>query len=179
MNEDENPFKFLFEEDKEEQIKEKIVDVLRNKMSHCNYWHETKIMLAKNIIEGHMIVAAEYAYKKAEYNVYGNRKDDNYFEDLEKKAIEIAKNELEINPEFDIDRAIIREEEIKRREEAGIITKEEALVEYKKPIDGRGLQNLRGYKSDSYEIMYNEIQEETKANTGHKREKRDMMDRDI
>lgn len=147
----------------EDEIKKKIEKILRRKIEKSEFWSEEQLEQAKNIVENQTKVAADYIYDMAKRRLNDDKKENKYFKKLEKKAIEIAENEAQVNPNFDIEVAIKREKEIKEKVEKGELTPEEALKAYSEPIPDLGggmLNSLNKMGVKTYEDIYKEIREQ-------------------
>lgn len=147
----------------EDEIKKKIEEILRRKIEESEFWSEEQLEQAKNIVENQTKVATDYIYDMAQRRLNEDKKGNKYFKKLEKKAIEIAENEAQVNPNFDIEAAIKREKEIKEKVEKGELTPEEALKAYSEPIpdlDGGMLNYLNKMGVKTYEEIYKEIREQ-------------------
>ena len=146
----------------EEGIKKKIYDRLIEKIKESGYWTDEQLEKAKNIMENQTREATDYVYDKAECSIqdYTYEEVEDYFIEVEKKAMEIAENEMHVNPNFDIEMAIEKEQEIKAKVEAGELTSEEAIKAYAEPIldlGGGVLQQFNELGIKNYQEIYDEM----------------------
>lgn len=158
--------------DEETRIKEAVQNKLKQKIKDSGFWTEEQLSRAKNVEENETRVASDYVLDMAEKRIANEdpksaqTKNQNYYKKLEKKCMDIAENEAQVNPNFDIEAAIKKEEEIQKKLENGEITPEEALEEYAKPIpelNGGMMSSLEKYGVKTYEDIYKEMAEKEKT----------------
>lgn len=145
----------------EDEIKKKIEGILKRKIEKFKFWSEEQLEQAKNIVENQTKMAVDYIYDMAQKRL-GEKNENKYFKKLEKKAVEIAENEAQVNPNFDMEAAIKKEQEIKEKVEKGEIIPEEALKAYSEPIPDIGggmLSSLSKMGIKTYEDIYKEMTE--------------------
>lgn len=167
----------------EDEIKKKIEGILKRKIEESKFWSEEQLEQAKNIVENQTKTAVDYIYDKAQKRLgeeNENKNENKYFKKLKKKAVEIAENEAQVNPNFDMEVAIKKEQEIKEKVERGKITPEEALKAYSEPIPDIGggmLSSLSKMGIKTYEDIYKEM---TEKENGKNKERafRDSLSKD-
>ena len=159
--------------DEETKIKEAIQKRLKEKIRESGFWTEEQLSKASNIEESQTKMAADYIYDMGKDRLGKEKGKDEeshskkYYDKLKKKCMDITENEAQVNPNFDIDAAIEKEEEIKKKLEAGEITPEEALKAYSEPIPELGggmLSSLQKYGVKTYEDIYKEMTAKEQAN---------------
>ena len=167
----------------EDEIKKKIEGILKRKIEESKFWSEEQLEQAKNIVENQTKMAVDYIYDKAQKRLgeeNETKNENKYFKKLKKKAVEIAENEAQVNPNFDMEVAIKKEQEIKEKVERGKITPEEALKAYSEPIPDIGggmLGSLSKMGIKTYEDIYKEM---TEKENGKNKERafRDILSKD-
>ena len=167
----------------EDEIKKKIEGILKRKIEESKFWSEEQLEQAKNIVENQTKMAVDYIYDKAQKRLgeeNETKNENKYFKKLKKKAVEIAENEAQVNPNFDMEVAIKKEQEIKEKVERGKITPEEALKAYSEPISDIGggmLGSLSKMGIKTYEDIYKEM---TEKENGKNKERafRDSLSKD-
>lgn len=167
----------------EDEIKKKIEGILKRKIEESKFWSEEQLEQAKNIVENQTKMAVDYIYDKAQKRLgeeNETKNENKYFKKLKKKAVEIAENEAQVNPNFDMEVAIKKEQEIKEKVERGKITPEEALKAYSEPISDIGggmLGSLSKMGIKTYEDIYKEM---TEKENGKNKERafRDILSKD-
>ena len=158
----------------EDEIKKKIEGILKRKIEESKFWSEEQLEQAKNIVENQTKVAVDYIYDMAQKRLGEENKEKNekkYLKKLEKKAVEIAENEAQVNPNFDMEAAIKKEQEIKEKVEKGELTPEEALKAYSEPIPDLGggmLSSLNKMGIKTYEDIYKEMTEKENSKSKEK-----------
>lgn len=152
--------------DEETKIKMAIQKRLKEKIRESGFWTEEQISKTSNIEESQTKMIADYIYDMGKDRLGKEKGKDEeshskkYYNELKKKCMDITENETLVNPNFDIDAAIEKEEEIKKKLEDGEITPEEALKAYYEPIPefGGGIQStLQKYGVKTYEDIYKEM----------------------
>ena len=167
----------------EDEIKKKIEGILKRKIEESKFWSEEQLEQAKNIVENQTKMAVDYIYDKAQKRLgeeNETKNENKYFKKLKKKAVEIAENEAQVNPNFDMEVAIKKEQEIKEKVEKGEIIPEEALKAYSEPISDIGggmLGSLSKMGIKTYEDIYKEM---TEKENGKNKERafRDSLSKD-
>ncbi len=169
----EKPEKVDDVKDEESKIKKAIQERLKEKIRESKFWTEEQLSKVSNIEESQTKMTADYIYDMGKKRLGKEKVKDEeahskkYYDKLKKKCMDITENEAQVNPNFDIDVAIEKEEEIKKKLEADEITPEEALKAYSEPIPELGggmLSSLQKYGVKTYEDIYKEMtaKEQTK-----------------
>lgn len=156
----------------ETKIKDTIQKKLKQKIRESRFWTEEQLSKVSNIEESQTKMTADYIYDMGKNRLGKEKGKDEesyskkYYDKLKKKCMDITENEAQVNPNFDIDAAIEKEEEIKKKLETGEITPEEALKAYSEPIPELGggiLSSLQKYGVKTYEDIYKEITAKDKS----------------
>ena len=152
--------------DEETKIKEAIQKGLKEKIRESGFWTEEQLSKISNIEESQTKMTADYIYDMGKNRLGKEKVKDKesyskkYYDKLKKKCMDITENEAQVNPNFNIDVAIEKEEEIKKKLKANEITPEEALKAYSEPIPDLGggvLSSLQKYGVKTYEDIYKEM----------------------
>ena len=148
--------------DDESKIKESIQKRLHEKIRESEFWTEEQLSKVSNIEESQVKMTADYIYNMGKNRLSKNEESNEkeYYKKLRKKCADITENEAKVNPNFNIDAAIKKEQEIKEKIETGELTLEEAQKAYYEPISEIGggiLNSLQKYGVKTYEDIYKEM----------------------
>lgn len=151
------------DKDYEKEIKKKIEGILKDKIENSNFWTKEQLEQAKNIVNAQINTTVDYIYDMAQKRIDSqqyDKRERKYFKKLEKESVKIAKYEARVNPQFDMEAAIRKEQEIKAKVEQGELTPEEALKAYSEPIPELGggmLRSLSRMGVKTYEDIYRDM----------------------